>query len=185
MHAGRQSRGITQEDQSVAIERVGDLEVAQDLEFQRRSWRLQRIGWAVTCFVLLAALVGVFGQGPVSRMTASSEDGSFQVTYSRLGRHRAPDSLEIHLQPGTIQGDKARVWLDREYLQGVTIETMFPEPESVEAGPDRITYVFELAQSGKPTTLTFELLSEGMGWREGRVGIENSGPLRFSQFIYP
>ena len=38
-----------------SMQRIGDLELSQDLEFQRRSWRVQRIGQGVMLLVLLAA----------------------------------------------------------------------------------------------------------------------------------
>ena len=42
-----------------SMQRIGDLELSQDLEFQRRSWRVQRIGQGVMLLVLLAAFTVV------------------------------------------------------------------------------------------------------------------------------
>ena len=39
-------------------DRVGDLEIHQDLPFQRRSWTVQRVGWAIMALVVLAGLLG-------------------------------------------------------------------------------------------------------------------------------
>src|SRR5687767_5732095 len=36
-------------------ERVGDLEIGQDLKYQKRQWTVQRAGWAIMCLLLLAA----------------------------------------------------------------------------------------------------------------------------------
>lgn len=53
------------------IRRVGELEIEEDLDFQRRMWRLQQIGWALLVLVVVAALLGLFGKGPLSRAVAS------------------------------------------------------------------------------------------------------------------
>ena len=45
------------------VHRVGDLELDEHIGFQRRSWRVQRIGQIVVVLVVLAALAGLFGGG--------------------------------------------------------------------------------------------------------------------------
>lgn len=57
-------------------DRVGDLEVPQDLGFQRRACTFERIGWVAMTLVLLAAIVGVWGEGPLAQAEAVSRDGS-------------------------------------------------------------------------------------------------------------
>jgi hypothetical protein len=51
------------------LQRLGDLDVAQNLAFTRREWLLRRIAWALVALTLLVALSGLFGGGPLSRGT--------------------------------------------------------------------------------------------------------------------
>lgn len=51
------------------VHRVGDLEIEEDLDHQRRCWKLERASWAVMALVLLAAMAGLFGSGPLSWAT--------------------------------------------------------------------------------------------------------------------
>ena len=44
-------------------ERAGDLEIVEDLSFQRREWRVQRGGWVVMAVLILLALLGLTGRG--------------------------------------------------------------------------------------------------------------------------
>jgi hypothetical protein len=44
-------------------QRAGNLEINQDLRFQRRMWAVQRIGWAVMALIVLVGLVGVVRDG--------------------------------------------------------------------------------------------------------------------------
>lgn len=39
------------------IQRVGALEISQDLDFQRRTWVVEQVGWGVMALVVLAALL--------------------------------------------------------------------------------------------------------------------------------
>ena len=41
-----------------ALERVGDLEIEQNLAQRRREWTIQRIGWVMMALFALAALLG-------------------------------------------------------------------------------------------------------------------------------
>ncbi len=166
-------------------QRVGDLEVAQDLTFQRRSWTVQRIGWVAMALVLLAALAGLTGSGPLSQATAGAAGDPLRVAYPRFARHRAPTTLEVHLAPGAGQGGTVRVWVNAAYLRGATVEAVYPEPERVEAGPGRVTYVFALEQPGQPTTIAFQLLHDAKWRQRVAVGLGDREPVRFRQFIYP
>src|SRR3712207_4138009 len=55
--------------------RVGDLEVAEDLTFQRREWAAQRVGWVLLALVIAAALAGLLGRGPLSTTRRESDGG--------------------------------------------------------------------------------------------------------------
>ena len=46
--------------------------VREDMRFQRRSWMVERAGWLVLTAIALAALTGVFGNGPLSTARAGA-----------------------------------------------------------------------------------------------------------------
>jgi hypothetical protein len=60
------------------------MEVNADIEFQRRVWRVQRIGWLIIAAVIVAALLGVFGGGPLSR--AAVQGDGLRLEYERFAR---------------------------------------------------------------------------------------------------
>jgi len=167
------------------MQRIGDLELPQDLDFQRRSWIAQRIGWAIMALVLLAGLAGLLGNGPLSIATAGGPGSPLEVEYGRFARHSGPTQMEIRLQPTAMQGDTARVWLDREYLRGIQVERVIPEPESVEVTADRAVYVFKVNQSDQPASITFYITPDLIGTHTVRVGIDNGETLTFRQIVYP
>jgi hypothetical protein len=48
-------------------------QIDEDLNFQRREWKIQRAGWVTMALVIIAALLGVFGAGPLSSATIETE----------------------------------------------------------------------------------------------------------------
>ncbi len=95
-------------------QRVGDLQVMQDLDFEHRSWGVQRVGWVILSLILGAASLGLLGEGPLSDAIAGEDGAPLQIQYGRFVRHRGSMQMEINLQPGAVQGDEARVWVDRQ-----------------------------------------------------------------------
>ena len=167
------------------IPRIGDLQVGQDLEFQRREWVVERIGWGLMALLVIAALFGLLGGGPLSQATAGGEGGPFQVQYGRFVRHRAPTDMEITLQPGAVQEDKARVWVDREWLDTIDLQSVLPEPDSMQAGGDRLIYVFELDEPGAPASIKFDYMPVKYGARIVSVGLDGGESVSFNQVVYP
>ncbi|HSF30655.1 MAG TPA: hypothetical protein VLK82_09330 [Candidatus Tectomicrobia bacterium] len=162
-----------------------DLELNQDLDFERRSWIIERIGWVIMAVAGVAALAGLLGTGPISDTTAGELGGPLWLEYSRFGRFRAPLTLRIHLGPNANQHGTVRVWLSRDYLEGVQIEQVSPQPDRVEAGPERLTYVFPVSELSRATALTFSLKTAKIGRQRGCVGLATAVPVCFSQLIYP
>ena len=167
------------------MQRVGDLEVTQDLDFEHRAWSVQRISWIIFSLIMGAAFLGLLGEGPLSAATAGGDGAPLQVQYGRFVRHRGTTQMEIKLQPGAVQSDEARVWVDREYLNGVELHNVLPEPESVEAGPDRYMYVFKLSEPGGGANINFDLMPVRTGIRNVQVGLEGGPELSFTQVVWP
>src|SRR4051794_40698086 len=103
------------------VPRVRDLEIEQDLAYQRREWAFERVGWLLLGLLLLAALVGLLGRGPLSNTTAGDPGGPLRVEYQRFLRHRSTSTLRVHLGPNAARGNEAHLWLDREYLEGMEV----------------------------------------------------------------
>jgi hypothetical protein len=163
----------------------GDLEIDEDLDRQRVEWRIQRAGWVAIAAVLLAALVGLFGSGPVSRTFAVDPNSPLWLEYERFGRQGGPTTLRLHLGPGSAAGGRARVWIDGAYLADVRIERITPRPEREESAPGRTYFTFATTASDRPTVVTFHLQPERFGALPGQVGLDDGAPLRFRQWIHP
>jgi hypothetical protein len=166
-------------------DRVGDLEIHQDLPHERLEWRIERIGWVAMALVLLAALGGLLGPGPLSSATAGDTGSPLRVEYNRFARSQAPAILRVHLGPGAAHDGKARLWLSREYVENIELHHIDPEPESVEAAHDRLIYTFNLPDPSRPTAVTFHLEANAFGRMPVSVGLDSGPQLHLRQFVYP
>jgi hypothetical protein len=164
------------------VRRAGSLEITGDLTWQAIEWKVERVGWALMAAVLLAALAGLLGPGPFSAATAGTPGSALSVAYHRWERREAPVRLRVHLGPGAAVDGRARVWIDRAWIDGVVIDRIDPEPRAVEAGPDRMTFDFAVAG---PTALTFHVEPRAAGLYDVRVGLAGGPSVAFRQRIHP
>jgi hypothetical protein len=166
------------------LPRVGELAVAEDSGFQRRSWRVQRVGWVLMALLVLAGLAGLLGSGPLSHAKAVHEDGVMAVEYQRFARWMAPTQIKVHFGPQAVRDGEVRIWLDRRYVEKTKIEPVVPQPQKVEVGPDRLTYVFAAQAAPGPGTVAFHLEFTTFGLVEGRAGVAGA-EIGFRHLVYP
>lgn len=164
---------------------VGDIQVDEDLAFQRRSWQIQRVGWAIMALLILAALLGLFGPGPLSYATAGVQGSSLWVEYNRFVRFTSVQELIVHLGPEAVRGDEAPLWFSTTYIESLDIQGITPQPDAVEIGPDRITYVFLVDNPSEPFSVYFVIQPEKIGLLEAQIGVDEGELVRFRQFVYP
>jgi hypothetical protein len=165
------------------MKRVGDLEIGEDIKHQQREWRAEHIGWLLMALLLAGALLGLLGPGPFSSATAGTSP--LWVEYNRFDRYQAPAMLKIHLGPGTGQSGTTRVWIDREYIQGMEVQDIEPEPDSMEVSSDRITYVFQVPKQDQPIVVVYHVQANSYGSARARLGVEGGPQIHFTQFIFP
>lgn len=155
-------------------------------EYQQSEWRVQRFGWSVMALFVLAALFGLLGSsGPFAKSYLTAPDGSFEVQHMRLVHHHDPSLLTVTLSPALIENGEMRVWMDAEYVYGLSIQTISPEPESVDVGPDRVVYTFTADKEDGPLTIVFNYEHDGYWWQQAELGVEGGGSVDLRQFVFP
>ena len=166
-----------------ATEPVGDLEFDRDLSFQDREWTIQRAGWLVMLAIIVVALTGLLGSGPLSSATA--EAGPLQLEYSRFERRHAPTELEVRVARSAANQDQVEVWVSSDYLARIEITSIGPEPEEVSEAGDRVVYRFNIDDQSEASEIRIALEPDEPGLTTGRIGVIDGPELMFSQFVYP
>jgi hypothetical protein len=167
------------------IKRVGDLEIGQDMPFQKLQWTIERIGWIVMALILLAAFIGLIGPGPLSSTAAGEKGSQLWAEYNRFERYQSPNSMVVHVGAGSAQAGDLRLSLKRDFVENIQLDHISPEPKEIEASADQFTYIFAAPDPTHPTTVTFHYEPNKFGQMPVRIGIEGGAALSFWQFYYP
>jgi hypothetical protein len=165
--------------------RVGDLEVDQDLAFQRRSWTVQRVAWFVMLALLAGAAAGLIGPGPLSTSEAGARGSPLWIEYERFARYQAPTKLRLHFGPGVAVDGAVRVHLDDGLVESVDVRSVTPEPERVEAAEDGLVLTLRVADPARPAAASIELEPNAYGTIPIRVGIVGGPAVEARAFVYP
>ena len=165
--------------------KIGELDVGQDLKFQKRSWRVERTGWIVGLLVVAAALLGLLGQGPLSKAKAAAADNRLVVEYNRFERYQSPVHLNIQFLPAGSTNHEVRLWLDRAFVEGIEMRHLDPEPETVEIDGERFVYVFQTGELPAAVKVFFHFEPNKFGKTPVRLGLVNGPTVEFSQFYFP
>ena len=163
------------------------LEIDDNPAFQRRDWRAQRIGWGFLAVVVLGAFLGFFGGGGLlGSAQAMSTDRTIYVRYERFVHRDSPSRIEFRLAPGLAASDgQVRLWLDRGYMESLSIREIQPEPTQVSVTPALLIYSFAVVSGGQPVSIHFSVEHQKLGHRRSHAGVLPQGMVTLRQFVYP
>ena len=167
------------------LERISGIDINEDIDYQWREWRAQRIAWVFFGMVLLAALLGLFGQGPLSKRRIGEPDSPLSMEFEQIDRYQAPTDMTIFVGPNVAQGDIIRLSFNKEFMERVEVQHFIPEPESSAAGPEVVTYGFRVSDPGQPVEVRLDFQHEKAGLARGEVRLEGGDALRFDSFVFP
>jgi hypothetical protein len=167
------------------IHRIGDIDLDQDLELQEREWTLQRVGWVVMVLVIVAALLGAFGTGPLSSASSGGSAEGFTVDYQRVVRHQGESRVTIHVNGDQVSEGQVEVWLGSDYVNAVRVTQISPEPEEVRLADERVVYVFNVDDPAELVTVNIDLVPQEMGWIPVDIGIVDGEDVSFHQVSLP
>lgn len=167
-------------------EHADQLQIDQDLAFQRHEWKAQRVGWwALTAFVL-AATLGVFGKGPLSHARAGTPGAPLWVDYDRFVRVGSGTRIVVNGQAAAHGGADSVfvVRMNRQYFDGIRIEQLSPQPISMTVGADVVDLHFAGAAAGTRVTVVLDVEPLRAGRSHARFTTARGEHVSFTQFAY-
>lgn len=170
---------------AVARRPAGRIQLDVDHEFQRRMHGIQRVSWGIMAALLVVALLGLFGSGPLSQATISGGSPPARLEYQRFARLDAPTSLRAWLATGPGTGGAARLRLDHEYLRGVRVEGITPDPARVVSRVDGVDFDFPAGPGLAHVEVVIRLTPERAGRLRGRVDLGDGRSRALTQYVYP
>ncbi|MGN6599453.1 MAG: hypothetical protein ACTHMW_09285 [Actinomycetes bacterium] len=176
---------ISEKESSELLTRADDLQLDQDLRFQRREWRIERVAWWLALLVIVAALAGLFSNGPLSNTSAASPSGDLRVDYQRFARHLGQNSLSITVQPTAFHDGVATIVLDSSIAATLQITSISPQPQSMSsAGGSTVIQVATVGDA--PAQVLIQYAAAGAGLHTGTIssGLDRHGADLW-EFVYP
>jgi hypothetical protein len=162
--------------------------IEEDLPYQRRTWRFERIGWVLMALFVLAALLGATGSGgPLVRVEATTPDGALRIRYDRIQRQGAPTTLRFAARAAP-PGGTLDLRLDRVFLDGWRLEPGVPVPTTAAAGPEGLRLRFATAASGGAAPPVVALHATPDGWfrlARPEVALGDGPPARLFILVWP
>ncbi len=163
---------------------ASSLQIEDQPDFQRRQWRVERIGWAAMALLVTAAVAGLLGGGGVlADASSASADGRSRVQYQRFARKGGATTLEIVI---AATGERElRIRIEERYLSAMSLRSITPPPLATVLSDRSYTFSFNRAPGAIDTRIKLHLDPDSAGSLEGAVTIDDAAPLRIRQFIFP
>jgi hypothetical protein len=149
---------------------------------QRRSWRIQRTAWMLMGILLVVALAGGLGQGPLSHALVRSADGRLEIRYDRIWRVNSPQTLDVRVDAG--ESKRPSLLLDLPFLTKTTLERVTPAPEATQVGAAGHRLVFASSDGG-PLFIRLQLSARALGRLRARLSAADGPPLLLDIIVLP
>jgi hypothetical protein len=173
----RRKRSNTTPEDDLLLQRV--------MPHHRAAWRVERIGWAIGSVALIAAMLGLFGYGPMSRTTVGTHE-SIQVEYDQFQRSSAPTDYVVTANAALARAGRLRIRFDQSLVEQVEFNDIVPEPEHVLAGRGYTEFEFDIAPGREARVrIVFRFRPITFGHRGGQVVVSGAPPVTLDQYIYP
>ena len=156
------------------------LQLEDDIEFLRKDWKFERIGWVFLTLFVLAAAAGLFGRGGFiwnKAVAGNSEDG-LALEYNPFWRQQSPEELKI-----TMSGADTSIVFSSTGLDDIKIENVLPQPEHLDHSENKLTVTYK--NSAEARVIKVFLDPQKIGPFKCRVTTGNKPAANLSVFIYP
>lgn len=148
---------------------------------------IERLAFGLLVLFIVGALLGLFGDGPLSRATASSADGRVSIEYQRFCRRVTPQQLDITF-PVPAGTESVELTINDEYLHGVQITETFPQPVESSHGQSAGTLRFSTPGNSKTMSVRVHLRAQEAGVLNARLTVgspSRPAEVSFRQLVYP
>jgi hypothetical protein len=145
------------------VPKIGnELAVGEDLEFQRRWWRFERIVWTIFLLILVADLAGLLGRGPLSKTHAKTHQGSVTIEYECIQRFSTPSMLIIHFTPAAVHDGKIQLWVSSSIIKSLGNQRVIPQPATSVISQDGVLYTWPADNHPDSAQFALEPMKPGM-----------------------
>jgi hypothetical protein len=146
-----------------------EVAVGEDLTFQYRWWRFERVIWLLFTILVLLDLAGVFGRDPAAKGHFRTHDGSMDIEYERIERFSTPSILTVKFGQNTIHDEQLHLWVSESLVEDLGAQRIVPQPLTSAIGQSGILYTFPATVTPASIALALSPASPGMSELELQV----------------
>lgn len=162
---------------------AGEVAVGEDLEFQRKWWRFERLIWSFLLLVLLADVLGLFGRGWLAKAEQRTPDGALTLHYERIERASTPSVMTLEFGNAAVHQGRVQLYVSDSIVKPLGAQRISPQPQTSTIGDGGITYTFPA--SAAPMTVQIELMPSFPGIHSFEVRVPGSEPIRRKIAVVP
>lgn len=152
------------------------LQMEDEIDLHKTGWVIQRAGWVLLYVIVIAAALGFFGDGWLSRTSTSGEN--VVISYERFIRTENP--TRVHFNTTANDGEMI-LSLPGHYVDIMHIRHIQPEPRSQEIHGDRLALTFTATGSA---SVILTLSPQRRGSLQGEILVNDESVL-LSHYVYP
>ncbi len=160
-----------------------EIAVGEDLPFQRKWWRFEKIVWVVFTAIVILDLLGAFGRGYLAHNRIHTADGAMQLKYDRIARFDTPSNITVQLGPGAIHNGTVQLLVSQSVISQIGAQRISPQPHSSTVGADGVLYSFPATTAPAIVQIAFQ--SSKPGLFHLRFQVPGSEALNARVFVMP
>jgi hypothetical protein len=157
--------------------------VGEDLDFQRKWWRFERIAWVLFGVIILCDVLGLFGRGYLANAERRTGDGSVDLKYERVERASTPSIMTFRFGPSAVHDGRIRLFVSEDVVKALGAQRISPQPAESVVGGGGITYTFPASDPDAVVEIMLEPSFPGVHSFE--VGVPGSEMVREKVAVVP
>jgi hypothetical protein len=159
------------------------LEIEQDLPFQYRNWRIERISWIIIALIIVAACFGAFGHHTLVRVKGQTPSGQLSIEYDRFARYESNTEISIFVETNDASQKLFRLWMDDGYFNALRVVDIMPLPVRGEASEGRRAFVFQV--DGGRFTARLLVQFQSIGIITGIISGNDGEQISLKHMVWP
>jgi hypothetical protein len=170
-----------------------ELEIGFDQTFERKWRRLELASHAAMGLFVVAALLGLFGRGPLSHRTHMTANGRLALDFEPVARWGTSTQITVHLSAPEVRSSvdegafqTISVSVNNAIVEPLGLQQIIPRPNATKAVSGGALYEFAIPRGQDSALVRFVLKPSAVGLIRADIGDGPEGnSLSWSQWILP
>lgn len=163
---------------------IDDLKGPAREHFQAIDGTVQRCCWCAAALILVAALLGLFGQGPLVHQRVSSADDSVKVEYYTVERYGSPTKMTFHMHRSALSDEQLQLRISKRFCDETSLENIVPLPIKSTIEGNDVVYTFAV-HGVNDIKIVLRYKHEEPGDLAFEVGIPGRASIALQQYVLP